>query len=39
MNLILGKDGLKRVREKLDKFTETLRQWENVTVSADFPEA
>jgi NAD(P)-dependent dehydrogenase (short-subunit alcohol dehydrogenase family) len=39
MNLILGKDGLKRVREKLDKFTETLRQWESVTVSADFPEA
>ncbi|MEO8005116.1 MAG: oxidoreductase [Betaproteobacteria bacterium] len=39
MNLILGKDGLKRVREKLDKFTETLREWENVTVSADFPEA
>jgi short-subunit dehydrogenase len=39
MNLILGKDGLKRVREKLDKFTATLREWENVTVSADFPEA
>jgi NAD(P)-dependent dehydrogenase (short-subunit alcohol dehydrogenase family) len=39
MNLILGKDGLKRVREKLDKFTETLRQWEHVTISADFPEA
>ena len=39
MNLILGKDGLKRVREKLDKFTETLRQWENVTLGADFPEA
>ena len=39
MNLILGKDGLKRVREKLDKFTETLRQWETVTLGADFPEA
>lgn len=39
MNLILGKDGLKRVREKLDKFTESLRQWESVTVSADFPES
>ena len=38
MNLILGKDGLKRVREDLDKFTESLRQWESVTVSADFPE-
>ena len=39
MNLVLGKDGLKRVREKLDKFTESLRQWETVTVGADFPEA
>jgi NAD(P)-dependent dehydrogenase (short-subunit alcohol dehydrogenase family) len=39
MNLILGKDGLKRVREKLDKFTETLRQWESVTLGADFPES
>jgi NAD(P)-dependent dehydrogenase (short-subunit alcohol dehydrogenase family) len=38
MNLILGKDGLKRVREDLDKFTESLRQWESVTVGADFPE-
>jgi NAD(P)-dependent dehydrogenase (short-subunit alcohol dehydrogenase family) len=39
MNLILGKDGLKRVRDKLDKFSESLRQWETVTVGADFPEA
>ncbi len=39
MNLILGKDGLKRVREKLDKFADSLRQWEKVTVNADFPEA
>ena len=37
MNLVLGKDGLKRVREKLDKFTESLRQWEATTVGADFP--
>lgn len=39
MNLVLGKDGLTRVREKLDKFSESLRQWESVTVGADFPEA
>ena len=39
MNLVLGKDGLKRVREKLDKFSDSLRQWETVTVAADFPEA
>jgi NAD(P)-dependent dehydrogenase (short-subunit alcohol dehydrogenase family) len=39
MNLVLGKDGLKRVREKLEKFSDSLRQWETVTVGADFPEA
>jgi len=39
MNLVLGKDGLKRVRDKLDKFSDSLRQWETVTVGADFPEA
>ena len=38
MNLVLGKDGLKRVRDKLDKFSDSLRQWETVTVGADFPE-
>jgi NAD(P)-dependent dehydrogenase (short-subunit alcohol dehydrogenase family) len=38
MNLVLGKDGLKRVRDKLDKFSASLRQWETVTVGADFPE-
>jgi len=38
MNLVLGKDGLKRVRDKLDNFSESLRQWETVTVGADFPE-
>jgi NAD(P)-dependent dehydrogenase (short-subunit alcohol dehydrogenase family) len=37
MNLVLGKDGLKRVREKLDKFSASLRQWESTTVGADFP--
>ena len=39
MNLVLGRDGLKRVREKLEKFSDSLRQWEAVTVGADFPEA
>lgn len=39
VNLVLGKEGLKRVREKLEKFSESLRQWETVTVGADFPEA
>jgi NAD(P)-dependent dehydrogenase (short-subunit alcohol dehydrogenase family) len=39
LNLVLGKDGLKRVRGKLENFSESLRQWEKVTVGADFPEA
>jgi NAD(P)-dependent dehydrogenase (short-subunit alcohol dehydrogenase family) len=39
MNLVLGKDGLKRVRDKLEKFSDSLRQWESVTVGTDFPEA
>ena len=39
MNLVLGKDGLKRVRDKIEKFSGGLRQWESVTVGADFPEA
>lgn len=39
MNLVLGKDGLKRVRDKIEKFSDSLRQWETVTVGADFPEA
>ena len=39
MNLVLGKDGLKRVRDKIDKFSDSLRQWETVTVGADFPGA
>ena len=38
MNLVLGKDGLKRVREKFEKFSDSLREWETVTVGADFPE-
>jgi NAD(P)-dependent dehydrogenase (short-subunit alcohol dehydrogenase family) len=39
MNLVLGKEGLKRVREKLDKFSSTLRTWEATTTAADFPDA
>ncbi len=39
VNLVLGKEGLKRVREKLEKFSDSLRQWETVSIGADFPEA
>lgn len=37
-NLVLGKDGLKRVREKLDRFCASMKQWEAVSAGADFPE-
>jgi NAD(P)-dependent dehydrogenase (short-subunit alcohol dehydrogenase family) len=39
LNLVLGKDGLKRVREKLDRFSASLTQWESLSVGSDFPEA
>jgi NAD(P)-dependent dehydrogenase (short-subunit alcohol dehydrogenase family) len=39
LNLILGKDGLARVRAKLGSFTDSLAAWEATTVSADFPSA
>ncbi|HEX4984745.1 MAG TPA: oxidoreductase [Burkholderiales bacterium] len=39
LNLILGKDGLKRVRERMDRFAAGLREWEAVSVGADFPES
>jgi NAD(P)-dependent dehydrogenase (short-subunit alcohol dehydrogenase family) len=37
-NLVLGKDGLKRVREKLDRFCAGMKQREAVSAGADFPE-
>lgn len=38
LNLVLGKDGLARVRIKFSKFLNTLDQWETVTLGADFPQ-
>lgn len=38
-NLVLGRDGLKRVREKLERFSASLKQWESVSAGADFPDA
>ncbi len=37
LNLILGNDGLTRVRAKLRDLQSSIDQWEAVTVSADFP--
>ena len=39
LNLILGAQGLERVRAKLAKFTSSLDEWQAVTLSADFPKA
>lgn len=38
LNLVLGKNGLDRVRDKLGKLMRSLDEWELVTVSADFPK-
>jgi NAD(P)-dependent dehydrogenase (short-subunit alcohol dehydrogenase family) len=37
LNLILGNDGLTRVRAKLRDLVTSIEQWETVTVGADFP--
>jgi NAD(P)-dependent dehydrogenase (short-subunit alcohol dehydrogenase family) len=38
LNLVLGKDGLERVRAKFTKLLSTIDEWEAVTLSADFPK-
>ncbi len=38
LNLILGRDGLDRVRVKLKDLMSSIDQWEAVTLSADFPQ-
>jgi NAD(P)-dependent dehydrogenase (short-subunit alcohol dehydrogenase family) len=38
-NLILGKNGLDRVRAKLAALMQSIDEWEDVTLSADFPDA
>jgi len=37
LNLVLGADGLKRVREKLAALSAEIDAWEAVTVGADYP--
>jgi NAD(P)-dependent dehydrogenase (short-subunit alcohol dehydrogenase family) len=39
LNLILGKDGLERVREKLTQLTSSMQEWEPVTLGADYPRS
>ena len=38
-NLILGKNGLDRVRTKLAALMQSIDDWEDVTLSADYPDA
>lgn len=38
-NLILGKNGLERVRAKLAALMQSIDDWEDVTLSADYPDA
>ena len=37
-NLILGKNGLDRVRDKLAALLQSIDDWEEITLSADYPE-
>ena len=37
LNLVLGKDGLTRVRAKMGGLSKSLDTWEAVTLGADFP--
>jgi len=39
LNLILGKDGLNRVRAKLNQLMTSIDDWEAVTLGANFPKA
>ena len=38
VNLILGRNGLERVRAKFADFISSIDEWEAVTLSADFPK-
>ena len=38
VNLILGRNGLERVRAKFTDFMSSIDEWEAVTLSADFPK-
>ena len=38
LHLVLGKPGLEMVRKKLDALHQDLAAWEEVTLSADYPE-
>ncbi|AOF92560.1 oxidoreductase [Sinorhizobium sp. RAC02] len=38
LDLLLGSDALQRARTRLDRFDDDVRQWEDVSRSADFPQ-
>jgi NAD(P)-dependent dehydrogenase (short-subunit alcohol dehydrogenase family) len=39
LHLLLGRNGLERVRAKLTNFQRSIDEWETVTAGADFPAA
>ena len=39
LNLVLGADGLKRVREKIAALSAEIDRWESLTLGADYPAA
>jgi len=39
LNLILGKEGLERVRTKLALLMSSMEEWEAVTLGADYPKS
>ena len=36
LNLVLGSDGLRRARTRIDRLEEDLRRWERITLGTDF---
>jgi NAD(P)-dependent dehydrogenase (short-subunit alcohol dehydrogenase family) len=39
LHLVLGKNGLERVRAKIDKLASSMDEWEAVSISTDFPQS
>jgi NAD(P)-dependent dehydrogenase (short-subunit alcohol dehydrogenase family) len=39
LNLVLGADGLGRVREKVQRFLTGLDRWESLSLGADYPKS
>ena len=38
LHLLLGSDGLRRARVRIDQITQEINEWESFTLSTDFAE-